>query len=86
MPIWNMEKVYERCPNKVTDILSTDSEFAQHFDGKRLNGTGFLVVCLKGLNEFYKLCVCECRSGSANDVFNEISKKISELIVVHPIK
>ena len=63
MPIWNMEKIPERRPNKktkLTDILSNESEFALHFDGKRLNGTEFVVVCLQGLNEFYKLGVCEC--------------------------
>ena len=60
--------------------MSNDSEFAQHFDDKRLNGTEFLVVCLAGLNEFYKLVVFECRSGSANDVFNEISKTIYEFV------
>ena len=58
-----MEKVLKDAlikKTKLTDILSNESEFALHFDGKRLNGTEFVVVCFQGLNEFYKLRVCEC--------------------------
>lgn len=62
----------------ITSLLRKEDQFCLHFDGKRLDGTEYVVVCLQSVDRLIKLGILKCESGSSADVYKEIELLLTD--------
>ena len=63
--------------NKLKAIISKE-KFCLHFDGKRIEGKEYQVVCLKNELRTLRLGILICESGKGKDIHKELKKLIDE--------
>ena len=75
----------EREKSHLKEIISEEN-FCLHFDGKRLEGKEYQVVCLKNNSRTLQLGILACSGGSAADIYVPLVALIDEFSAWKSIK
>lgn len=77
--VWHgFVRLAEKMKDKIKLLLKEEKDFCLHFDGKRPVKHEYPVLCLKIANGEIRLGVARCKSGSSQDIYDELEKNIDE--------
>ena len=52
--------------------IDDEEKFCLHFDGKKIEGKKYQVVCLQNSDKTLNFDVLKCKSGSAEDIYSSM--------------
>ena len=63
---------------RIKKVLSEEKDYCLHFDGKKVKGEEYQVVCLQSSVRQINLGVLKCTNGTSQQIYNEIKKLLDE--------